>query len=326
MIKMVDFTSYEQKFERTYGGASCRKYDIQYQGERWFLKFPGNIREQVPDISYSNSSVSEYIGSHVYDILGIDVHETILGIYGNKCVVACKDFVDDDEFPVTGFGEFKTTFVPGFCDSKGNETNGNGTDLMEIIQTLDEHPVLVRFPELKERFWDMFAIDALIGNNDRNNGNWGLIRNRYGRYRMCPVFDNGSSYLPKTSEAKMKKIIDDAAMLNNAIYSGYSCILELKGHRINPLKYIENSDNPDCLAAVSRLVERMDMASIEKMINEIPEKFKGIDILSNTAKELYMRLMTGRYERVFIPVYERKIVKSRESLYNNMEISKKPSR
>ena len=30
--------------------------------------------------------------------------------------------------------------------------------------------------ELKEKFWNMFIIDCLIGNEDRHNGNWGFLK------------------------------------------------------------------------------------------------------------------------------------------------------
>ena len=307
MIEIIDFSDYEQQFARTYGGASGRKYDIKYENENWFLKFPVNIKDQVTDISYSNSSVSEYLGSHVYQLLGIETHETKLGVFQNKCVVACKDFIREDEYPVTGFGEFKTTFVPVFRDSNGDETNGNGTDLEEILKTLDNHPVLHRFPELKKRFWDMFVVDALIGNNDRNNGNWGLIKNRGGSYRVSPIFDNGSSFLPKSSEQKLERILKDEAMLKNMIYSGYSCIFELKGHRINPIKYMENTENMDCKKAILRIVPRIHehLDDFKKLIYDIPNQFKGVPIISDTTKKTYTILLESRYEKFLEPLSRR---------------------
>ena len=30
---------------------------------------------------------------------------------------------------------------------------------------------------IKERFYDMFVIDAFINNNDRHNGNWAILSN-----------------------------------------------------------------------------------------------------------------------------------------------------
>ena len=305
MINIIDFSEYEQKFERTYGGASCRKYDIEYQNEKWFLKFPGNIREQVEGMSYSNASVSEYIGSHIYKMLGIDVHETVLGIFEKKCVVACKDFVKDDEFPVTGFGEFKTTFSPKFTDSNGYETNGNGTDLEEIIQTVEEHPLLKKTEGLKERFWDMFVVDSLIGNNDRNNGNWGLIKNTHGTYRISPVFDNGAAFVPKTPENKMAHILEDESILKNLSYKGYFCIFEIHGHRISPFKYMQTTENKDCLSAVSRIVPRIDIAKIKSLIEEIPSEYKGVIVMSDLAKELYVKLLEERYKEILLPLYKR---------------------
>lgn len=310
MINVIDFSSYEQKYERTYGGASCRKYDIDYQNEKWFLKFPGNIREQVADMSYSNASISEYIGSHIYEMLGIETHKTELGIFEKKCVVACKDFVGRDEFPVTGFGEFKTTFFPNFTDSNGNETNGNGTDLEEIILTLNEHPLLSRFEKLKERFWDMFVIDALIGNNDRNNGNWGMIKNLQGEYRISPVFDNGAAFVPKTSQEKMIKMLGDENALSNLAYKGYFCIFELHGHKINPFKYMQNTENKDCKDAVRRIVPRIDIAKMNNLIEEIPEEYKGVPIMDNVAKSLYGRLLEKRYGEILLPLYKKLVIQA----------------
>lgn len=312
MVEIIDFTDYPQKFERTYGGASGRKYDIDYNGEPWFLKFPSNIGDQVKDMSYSNGAVSEYIGSKIYESIGIETHETKLGIYGAKCVVACKDLVRDDEFPITGFGEFKTTFVPTFCDSRGNETNGNGTDLEEIIKTLKEHPKLRKYPELEERFWDMFVVDALIGNNDRNNGNWGMIKNINGSYRMSPVFDNGAAFYPKSSEEKIKKVLNDEVLYRNSMYSGCICIFSLQGHTINPLKYIEKGENQDCNEAVKRIVPKVNLEKVQEIINEIPETYAGVEIITDNTKKLYSKLFQDRYEKVLVPVLEKIIENDKE--------------
>ena len=45
-------------------------------------------------ILYTTAPLSEYIGSHIYEILGYDVHCTILGYRNHKLVVGCKDFAE----------------------------------------------------------------------------------------------------------------------------------------------------------------------------------------------------------------------------------------
>ena len=51
-----------------------------------------------------------------------------------------------------------------------SERQGYGTELIDILQTIEEQ-TLINKEELSERFWDMFIVDALIGNWDRHNGN-----------------------------------------------------------------------------------------------------------------------------------------------------------
>ena len=43
----------------------------------------------------AQTPLSEFIGSHIYEILGYPVHKTLLGIRKNFLVVACKDFCDE---------------------------------------------------------------------------------------------------------------------------------------------------------------------------------------------------------------------------------------
>jgi len=66
------------------------------------------------------------------------------------------------------FDKIKVTYEPHFLDSNGSETNGNGVDLYEILMTIEEHPFLKGVESVKERFWNMFVVDSLIGNPDRN--------------------------------------------------------------------------------------------------------------------------------------------------------------
>ena len=40
-----------------------------------------------------------------------------------------------------------------------------------------EESKMIDTKEIKEKFWDMFVIDSLIGNTDRHNGNWGFLLN-----------------------------------------------------------------------------------------------------------------------------------------------------
>ena len=85
-------------------------------------------------------------------------------------MVGCKDFLLEGVILIE-FVKIKVTFLPPFLDSNGEETNGTGTDLQEVLMTIQEHPMLNRISGIEEHFWNMFVVDAFIGNPDRNNAN-----------------------------------------------------------------------------------------------------------------------------------------------------------
>lgn len=298
---MEDFSAYQQN-ERMYGGTAGRKMGISYGGKDYLLKFPGNLKEQQMkniNLSYSNSPICEYIGSKIYELIGMPVHHTILGFRNNKIVVACEDFLEDGD-RLYEFDKIKVTFEPNFLDSNGNETNGSGVDLYEILMTIKEHPFLQDVSGVTEHFWNMFVIDALIGNTDRNNSNWGIIVRKDGAKEIAPVYDNGNCLNSKWDDVKMKMVLEDEKKLEAETYKARRCIYELHGKKINPYQLIEGMTYKECNDAVMRLTPRIGdcIFLICKMIEDIP-------MLSEIQKQFYSIIIKKRYKKVFIPVYQK---------------------
>jgi hypothetical protein len=302
-MKMVDFNGYKQN-QKMYGGTAGRKMGISCDGKDYILKFPGNLKEQGMKnikLSYSNSPVCEYIGSQIYGLLGFPVHETVLGERNGKIVVACGDFLEDGE-RLYEFDKIKVTFEPHFLDSNGNETNGVGVDLYEILMTIQEHPFLKDIAGIEEHFWNMFIVDALLGNPDRNNSNWGVILRADGSKRIAPVYDNGNCLNCKWDEEKMLEVLSDAGKLETESYKGRRCIFELEGKKINPYHVIESMEYPECTMAVKRVVPIMGEA-----ICQIGDLIESIPVLSKVQKNFYYAVMKCRYDNVFQPFYDRMI-------------------
>ena len=53
------------RLERTYGGANGNKISLMINGELYMLKLPSHAPKN-DNLSYANSCVSEYIGSHIF--------------------------------------------------------------------------------------------------------------------------------------------------------------------------------------------------------------------------------------------------------------------
>lgn len=300
-MQLINFDSFEQN-KRMYGGSAGRKIGITYQERNYLLKFPGNLREQQMKnirLSYSNSPICEYIGSQIYQLLDIPVHETILGTRNGKTVVACGDFLEDGD-KLYEFEKIKVTFDPPFLDSNGNETNGDGVDLYEILQTIQEHPLLKNVPGVKNHFWNMFVVDALIGNTDRNNNNWGVIIRKDERVELAPVYDNGNCLNCKWDEEKMHSILVDQNLLMGEAYSARRCIFELNAKKLNPYHLIERMEYSGCNEAVRNLAPKIEMAmpAIRELIDRIP-------VITDTQRKFYWAIMQFRYENILRPTYQK---------------------
>lgn len=165
---MIDFTSLPKR-KKAYAGANGSKISVVYENELYMLKFPP-VPTRNKEMSYSNSCISEYIGCHIFQSVGIPVQETLLGTYTSqgkaKVVVACKDFTRPG-IVLQDFASVKNQVI----DSR---RNGYGTELQDLLYAFENQNV-IDTKILTERFWDMFVVDALIGNWDRHNGNWGFL-------------------------------------------------------------------------------------------------------------------------------------------------------
>lgn len=282
---MIDFTNAVQK-NKTYAGANGGKISVLYNGEQYMLKFPPfpTINKEM---SYTNSCISEYIGCKVFESVGIPVQETVIGTYTSKgkekVVVACKDFTSQG-ITLQDFASLKNRIID-------SERNGYGTELADILSTIDEQTAMDS-ETLKTRFWDMFIVDALIGNWDRHNGNWGfLYNNATDEVTLAPVFDCGSSLYPQADEDLMKKILSDKNELNHRIFDIPLSAVTYNGKKINYFKFLSEGKFPDCNKALKRIANRIDMKKIYEIIDNTPT-------ITELQKEFYKTMLTARKERI----------------------------
>lgn len=298
-----------QTSQRRYGGKAGLKLGVLIDGENWLIKFPKTTKEyNKVEISYTTSPLSEYLGSHIYNSIGINTHETRLGEIDGKIVVACKDFLENGE-RLDEFRAIKNDYVKGL-EEELSSTSGRGTDLDEIIIIMEKNKLFIEMPELKKRFWDMFIIDSLIGNNDRNNGNWGVIVNENNQTtRLAPVYDNGNSFNNKSSDNQMKKILSAKSNLWDSAYTSRECVFSQNEKNINPLKYIESMESKDCNEAIQRIIPKINLEKIKQIIYDIPNEYKKIRVISDIQKDFYFKVLALRYEKVLKPTYEKIINK-----------------
>lgn len=282
---MIDFTELKRT-HKNYRGANGSKIAVIYNNEQYMLKFP-SIPSKNKELSYTNSCISEYLGCHIYESMGIPIQETLLGVYRikdkEKIVVACKDFTSSG-IELQDFAALKNEIID-------SEMNGYGTELEEILYTFNSQTAM-DVNEITERFWDMFIADALIGNWDRHNGNWGFLYNvEADTVSLAPVYDCGSSLYPQVDEDMIKTILSDKNQINHRIYNIPTSAIRIDNRRINYFQFISSLDNHDCNLALKRIEEHLDMEKISGIIENTP-------FINDLQKQFYFTMLTARKERI----------------------------
>lgn len=291
-----------------YGGMAGLKDGILYKGEYWIVKYPKSTNDMdVVGLSYTTAPLSEYIGSHIYEILGHEVHKTFLGIRNGKLVVACKDFCTDGQI-LLEVRTIKNAVNPEMAELLERDFSSTGSshfvDMEELLLHLDNNRILGKVDGVRERFWDCVVIDALINNNDRNNGNWGILR-KAGVDKLAPIFDNGASFSNKVPDDRLKRYLQDTEKIKNSSLNT-TTTFEYKGKPLTVRKMFE-LENPDFQEAVLRNVPRIieKFTEICAFIDSIPVEYNGIIVCAPERAAFYKKSMECRLEYIFIPCYEK---------------------
>ena len=281
---MKDFSKATEELN-SYKGSEKKKTLI-YDNKRYLVKFPDPIREKNRNISYINNAFSEYIGSNIFKIVGFETQNTLLGTYTyngkEKIVCACEDFTNGNQV----LYEFENLVLSANPDKK---IETELSDIMEVIEEIKKLTQinLIIIDNIKEKFWDMFIIDSLIGNTDRHNGNWGLLVNaRSSKAKFSPIYDCGSCLNPILEDRQIEEI--NQVELKNLAINCYSCIKE-NGKKINYMEYIKSIKNKECNNAIKRVSEKIDINKINNFIDEI-------SCISTIRKEFYKKIIYYRYE------------------------------
>lgn len=303
-MELIDFNNIPKNIRR-YGGNAGNKFGIKWKQENWMIKFPKNTRNfKSPKVSYTTSPLSEYLGSKIYESLGLPVHEVVLGYRKsenssqNKIVVACKDFLPEAWHLV----EFKDIKNAQFYADGSEGTGGSGTNLSEVLETIERSEDFMSFrDEAKERFWDMFVIDFVIGNNDRNNTNWGILTDAERVRGLSPIYDNGNSFYNKRAKEQFDLRIDDEMGIDEDVYSIVSVYLLDDGHHIRPSELIASGAYEGCNQAVKRFMQNYDFGKIKAIFDEVPDFANEMAILPQSQKDYLLKVIHKRVTEVLLP-------------------------
>ncbi len=284
---MIDITNYKQEINN-YGGSELKATYI-INGEKYMVKMPDPIRKKTLDLGYMNNQYSEYIGCHIFESVGIPVQKTMLVKLNKdgkeKIAVACKDFLNPGEELI----EISNVSLSLSTEKKYK------ISIEDVYEIINKMSVNYKLDENKliSNFWDMFVVDALIGNTDRHFGNWGFIK-KDDIISFAPAYDCGSSLHPLLSENEQIKLMSDSIAFKNSSYN-IASVYTMNNKKIF---YHEIFRNPpvDLKEAIKKIVPKIDMEKIKEII-------ASTEGLSKTQKEYYFKDILLRKEEILDKSY-----------------------
>ena len=211
---------------------------VEYNGREYMLKFPPSGAAKPTELSYTNSCISEHIASSIFNMVGIKAQETLLGTYevsGKvKVVCACRDFTEKG-YRLFDFCSIKNTILD-------SESGGSGTELADIMDTIEKQQY-VEPSLLMQHFFNVFVVDALLGNFDRHNGNWGFLYDDSTKEAsIAPVYDCGSCLLPQADERIMEQALVNEDVMNARVYQFPTSAIKLDGRKINYYDFLMSAE------------------------------------------------------------------------------------
>lgn len=271
-----DFSNYKLS-NKEYGGSE-KKIGILIDGYEYMLKF-----QKKTAFGLRNNHISEYLGSSIYALLGLSTQDAYLGVYKGENVVACKDFVNNGyQFvPFNDVGE----------SSLEVDKEKYQYSYKDIVSLLKANKKITNVEETVDVFFDMFIVDALIGNFDRHGANWGFLK-KQNKYILSPVFDNGSCLYPEMiDENMMNYVINNSKEIEKRVYAFPTSQIKLNGKKSSYFKVINSLKFPLCNEALKRIYQRIKLKDIDNLIN-------SIDNISDIHKNFYITMLHSRYNMI----------------------------
>lgn len=293
VIDVANWRADELYFNYPEGARSKTAYFRPEQLEIDFIKKKRRYLFKRSDKRYPEQFWGEIVAYHVGCLLGVEVPPAYAAINSNEgdCAALIEWFYEDEKALFQAGGVFVQHLIPGFDRKRGLQHN---------FETVREIGFRLTRANLLDKPWliswaEVFLFDALIGNTDRHQDNWGCMFTPRGKGAFAPLFDNGTSMgherwpdrLKSWNEQRFEKYISDGRhhirwKITDAEACGHIAVL----HQIR-------EEFPHLIDNLRERMLKFDMDVLIATINHLTTLDLPI-ALTEDRKDLYIKLITLR--------------------------------
>jgi hypothetical protein len=278
-IVTIDGTRFKEITNRPTKGARVKKLlDDTYLQRLVFLKYCAVDRNN--ERRKSTELASEKIACEIAKVIGYRCADIDLAKDQDRelCVLNYS-FLKPDESLIEFASE--ASISQNGSDRKEKYTIQG---IKRILDTVDE--------KLYSEFIGLQVFDALIGESDRHEENWGYIRtNERSDIILAPFYDNGDSLMHNINDIQIEEYTNNEASFLKYINKSKTKILDNNGHKIKHFQLIDYliTENPPFLKEELQRTKILTNDIIKGIIYEIPDEY-----LPQSHKEILQRYISIR--------------------------------
>lgn len=264
-----------------------------------FIKEKRRYLYKRSDKRYPDQFWGEIVAYHIGCLLGVNVPPAYAAINSNEgdCAALIEWFYEDGKAVFDAGGVFMQRLIPDFDRKRGLQHNF--ATVLDIGRRFTEAGWLKK-PWLPS--WsEVFIFDALIGNTDRHQDNWGLLlassvagQKKY-RAELSPLFDNGTSLgherwperLETWGEQRFAKYIRDGRHHMRWAAGDGASISHIDGLKEFCWRY------PDLAPSLRSKILTFDLNALVEILDQL----SALDVpiaLTPPRKNLYIKLIALR--------------------------------
>lgn len=260
---------------------------------------------------HSGEMWSEKIASEIGNIIGVATHRVDICKINVTNEIIMQHLIDVDKINDSKiYGSLCHSFLDHI-----SENLSEGADLIsELDYTYDRHKLegereAYTYSLLNQIFdkygilsklYEMIVFDTLIGNTDRHQDNFGLIR-KVGtqEVRFAPLYDNASSLGRELTQDRVTKMLKDSQMLRAYVENNKarSCIRWGSKSNLNKISLIDffkevHRISPEILVYAEKVCLLTD-DKISWLVSQIPS-----EVMGDSHKELVQRILSRRRDLI----------------------------
>ncbi|WP_127582807.1 HipA domain-containing protein [Paenibacillus koleovorans] len=293
MIEVVDISGWSYENKEVSGSKEKRWYRHPHSNELVLFKLPISYTNENWTLltEVSGETWAEKIASEIGEIIGITTQKVEIGSLALTDESTSYYGIEPRKIPSTKviYGSLCYSFL-----EEGKESLIEGADMiMEIDETYDRKELkgqskIYNYDLLERLFSEhnmlddlfrMIVFDTLIGNTDRHQDNFGIIRNEItGVQRFSPLYDNSSSLGRELPTRNVELMLRDPQMFSSYLYGSRSSTLirwetEWTRKRLNIFELFDKvfSFRSEVVEQL-KLIKNLDDNILKRIMEQIPEE------------------------------------------------------